>query len=343
MAIVTAHKWENGQLFLNGEVVPILFFGEDFAPWFKAKPVHNYLGAANITQTLVRVDPRDKASLKDLVELHGVPKRGVMSDITPPDHTDYNEGKAMYLNESGLYTSIMGSLKPVAKPFQRWVTSEVLPSIRKTGSYSLTQRNEDISMQLLRPWLESRLNALEGMVRASTSSAPPHGVLEITRSRSTSFSKRLLEIGTPVDDSHLATIAAEGGPLHVSVFLQDMGVRHDLIRRLMPTFSTEVGRRKLDQYNRAEGIKPPLWIAWSQGAWRLYYTEADRELFCAAFEDPLTKQNMSLLERSCQAARSDAPVVARLRSGPYRRVPRGGSNEASSESIRRFFQVRADA
>ena len=152
MAIVTSHKWENGQLLLNEEAVPILCFGENSIPWFKAKPVHNYLGAANITQTMSRVHPEDTASLKALVERHGAPKMGVMSNITPPDHTDYNEGKALYLNESGLYTVIMGSSKPIAKPFQRWVTSEVLPSIRKTGSYSIAQRSD--SSEQLKIWLE---------------------------------------------------------------------------------------------------------------------------------------------------------------------------------------------
>lgn len=165
-----------------------------------------------------------------------------------------------------------------------------------------------------------------------------HGVLEIARSSVTSFSKKLLTIGTPVDDSHLPTIAAEGGALHVSVFLRDMGVRHDLIRRLTPTFSLEVGRRKLAQHSAADPLsKPPLWIAWSQGAWRLYYTEADRELLCAVFEDPLTNQNLERLERSCQAYRPAVPAIARRRSGPYSRVLRGGSREISSGSIQQFF------
>jgi prophage antirepressor-like protein len=44
----------------------------------------------------------------------------------------------MYIiNESGLYTLIMRSDKPVAKRFRKWVTSEVRPAIRKTGSYAM--------------------------------------------------------------------------------------------------------------------------------------------------------------------------------------------------------------
>lgn len=45
------------------------------------------------------------------------------------------------ISESGLYDAILGSAKPEAKPFQKWVRSEVLPSIRKTGTYSMAPRS----------------------------------------------------------------------------------------------------------------------------------------------------------------------------------------------------------
>jgi prophage antirepressor-like protein len=48
-----------------------------------------------------------------------------------------------FVSESGLYELIMRSRKPVAKPFQKWVTKEVLPSIRKTGSYTLSEPIEE--------------------------------------------------------------------------------------------------------------------------------------------------------------------------------------------------------
>lgn len=46
------------------------------------------------------------------------------------------QGETWFINESGLYNVILRSDKPEAKPFRKWVTSEVLPSIRKTGTYS---------------------------------------------------------------------------------------------------------------------------------------------------------------------------------------------------------------
>lgn len=58
------------------------------------------------------------------------------------------EQKTTIINESGLYTVILRSDKPQAKPFRKWVTSVVLPSIRKTGSYSVQSKFADLSPQL---------------------------------------------------------------------------------------------------------------------------------------------------------------------------------------------------
>lgn len=58
-------------------------------------------------------------------------------------HLGLPEGRQMRLvSESGLYKLITRSDKPEAKPFQEWITRDVLPSVRKTGSYSLTDGNE---------------------------------------------------------------------------------------------------------------------------------------------------------------------------------------------------------
>ncbi len=51
------------------------------------------------------------------------------------------------VSESGLYSLIIRSRKPIAKPFQKWVTREVLPSIRKTGSYSISQQIPETAYQ----------------------------------------------------------------------------------------------------------------------------------------------------------------------------------------------------
>ena len=66
------------------------------------------------------------------------------------------------VNESGLYTVVLRSDKPQAKPFRKWVTLEVLPSIRKTGSYSTQSQFADLSPQLqFLIQMEIRQNKLE--------------------------------------------------------------------------------------------------------------------------------------------------------------------------------------
>lgn len=73
-------------------------------------------------------------------------------------NTPYGEQKMVIINESGLYSLILRSRKPQAKAFKRWVTHEVLPAIRRTGSYSVN-RNEQADT------LADRLTLLEEEVR----------------------------------------------------------------------------------------------------------------------------------------------------------------------------------
>lgn len=60
-----------------------------------------------------------------------------------------------FINESGLYSLIMSSKKPEAKTFKRWVTSEVLPSIRKTGSYNVQKQVPQTYLEALKALVAS--------------------------------------------------------------------------------------------------------------------------------------------------------------------------------------------
>ena len=82
-------------------------------PWWIATDVGAAIGHTNITMLLKRVDEDEKA-------LNSIYPGGV---------------DAWFINESGLYNLVLGSRKPEAKNFKRWVTHEVLPAIRKTGKY----------------------------------------------------------------------------------------------------------------------------------------------------------------------------------------------------------------
>ena len=113
----------------------------DGIPYFVGKDVAEALGYKD-TRHAIRdhVDPEDKRSVSNLDE----------GRITPPSNGGYGD-TAILINESGVYSLIFGSKLPTAKQFKHWVTSEVLPSIRKTGMY-------------VSPELVSRCEALERKV-----------------------------------------------------------------------------------------------------------------------------------------------------------------------------------
>ena len=94
-------------------------------PWFVAKDACDCLAIADASQACQNLDDDEK--------------QVVTREF---DSLLFRESKAQamtLISESGLYTLIMRSNKPEAKVFRKWVTSEVLPSIRKTGSYSVEQ------------------------------------------------------------------------------------------------------------------------------------------------------------------------------------------------------------
>ncbi|MFR1598902.1 MAG: Bro-N domain-containing protein [Coprobacillus cateniformis] len=108
---------EELQIFNNkefGEVRSLVINNE---PWFVGKDVAEALGYKNSKNAVpTHVDEEDKLSTQ--IEYTGQ-KRNVT-----------------VINESGLYSLILSSKLPNAKKFKRWVTSEVLPTLRKTGSYT---------------------------------------------------------------------------------------------------------------------------------------------------------------------------------------------------------------
>ena len=129
-------SFQNKTLVLNGVQIPFIHFikGRDEI-WMPAKPVMKTTGEANITHIMDRVFTDDKMVFEKLIELKGLPLEGCYGFVTPPNPEDYNEKKAIWVNESGFYAMVLGSRKPHCVAFQRWVLHEVLPSIRRHGSY----------------------------------------------------------------------------------------------------------------------------------------------------------------------------------------------------------------
>lgn len=95
---------------------------QDGSPWWVLKDVCDVLGLGTPARVAERLD-EDEVSLTHLTDSLG------------------RQQNTTIINESGLYSVILRSDKPEAKPFRKWVTSEVLPSIRKTGQYVTPEAN----------------------------------------------------------------------------------------------------------------------------------------------------------------------------------------------------------
>lgn len=124
-----AHKKLHGELTLDMENLAqdvqlfryrqreLRVYDIEGVPWWVLADVCKVLGIAAPSRAAARLDPDEK---------------GVRQT-----HTLGGPQKMTVINESGLYSVILRSDKPEAKPFKRWVTHEVLPAIRRTGSYGL--------------------------------------------------------------------------------------------------------------------------------------------------------------------------------------------------------------
>lgn len=121
-SISSIEIFENSEF---GEIKTIAINGE---PWFVGKEIASILGYSNTNDAVIKhVDEDDKQVVQ-------------LSDIQDPRETlppHMKGSKVVIINESGLYSLIMGSELESSKRFKRWVTSEVLPSIRKTGRYEI--------------------------------------------------------------------------------------------------------------------------------------------------------------------------------------------------------------
>ncbi|MFP7313753.1 BRO family protein [Bacillus safensis] len=150
----------------NQEVRTVI---QDGQPWFVAKDVAEILGYANTKDAISsHVDEEDKTIIQ----------RSEMTTFEIP-----NRGLTV-INESGLYSLILSSKMPDAKKFKRWVTSEILPTIRQTGQYGepkvLTER-------------EGQIQSLELLLDNLKRSAEMEQQINI-------HEKKILELNTKVDE-----------------------------------------------------------------------------------------------------------------------------------------------
>lgn len=137
------------KIFENPEFGKVRVVDQNGDPWFTAKDVCDCLGLGNISEALRGLDEDERITLSNP---DGNPRAGIPHQMN-------------MVSESGLYSLILRSRKPEAKAFKRWVTHDILPSIRKTGGYgSLAIPNFSNPAEAARAWAaeyEAKQKAIE--------------------------------------------------------------------------------------------------------------------------------------------------------------------------------------
>ena len=159
-------------------------------PWFVGKDVTDILGYKNSRDTLAkRVDTEDKG-VANCDTLRG-----------PQEMT--------VINESGLYSLILSSKKPEAKRFKRWITSEVIPSIRKHGMYATPET------------VESILNDPDNMIRILTAYSDEKKANAALREEVAIKEQQLLELKPKL--TYYDTVLNSKDPINITVIAKDYG------------------------------------------------------------------------------------------------------------------------
>ena len=135
------------QVFSNAEFGSVRSITVNGEPYFVGKDVAEILGYGNTRDALIaHVDEEDRTVIqKSEIPTLDIPNRGLT-----------------VINESGLYSLILSSRLPSAKRFKRWVTSEVLPAIRKHGVFALDDivNNTDALIEALQAFKAERLKRM---------------------------------------------------------------------------------------------------------------------------------------------------------------------------------------
>lgn len=198
------------QLFHNdefGEVRTVIIDGE---PWFFSKDVTTVLGYSNTRDAISRhVDAEDKGVVK---------------------HDTLGGAQNMsIINESGVYSLILSSKLPNAKSFKRWVTSEILPTLRKTGVYVL---NDDALIQYIAPnadlqtlaYLHTALGTIHELNRQLEEAKPK-----------VAFADQVADSNTLIDMNAMAKLVAHNGfPIGRNRLFKWLRYKHILMASNIP-------------------------------------------------------------------------------------------------------------
>jgi prophage antirepressor-like protein len=189
-------------------------------PWFQAKPIVVHLGhsPSHMRMVVGKLPAKHRTSLGELLE---VEQAGCST-------LGHHECIAVYLSEAGLFELLCKSEMPAARPFQDWVFEQVLPTIRRAGSFSLA-----------RPNVEREIAALRAAVEQLQVT---HSALEVSRGGGGDRAEQrwLLEHGRDAS-AEVDTFLAQS-PTDLAAYLESClpAEQHWVIRHIKGEFAREV-------------------------------------------------------------------------------------------------------
>jgi prophage antirepressor-like protein len=174
---------------------------KDGEPWFVAKDVCLILGLNDPSRAVNGHTERGETGLDE-------DEKG-----TPVVHTPGGKQRMLCINESGLYSLIFKSIKPEAKVFRKWVTSEVLPAIRKNGSYSTKPLSRaDLARMVLQQEEEKKdLRECVDLIKPNVEYGSPgkNGVPRLGLRRSTYVAQAVRSLESAKLHQHIAKLQLE--------------------------------------------------------------------------------------------------------------------------------------
>ena len=191
----------------------------DGEPWFVAKDICDILDISQYRDAISTLDEDERASV--VVDTLGGPQN--MSAV----------------NESGLYTLVFKSRKPEAKAFRKWVTSEVLPAIRKTGQYKAATANMTSNEFVSREFAALRSMAITAGLEGNAATVSANNAM--VRIHSVSPLKLLqIELKNPdqqffLTPTQIAQRLGFSGPREVNKLLAHEGFQSNINGTWVPT------------------------------------------------------------------------------------------------------------
>ena len=154
--------YQSFKTFSNNEFGEIRTLNINNEPWFVGKDVVETLGY-DLTTNRYGFYVNKFVECEDRLECNSQSSFGI-------DYKELGQRGGLLINESGLYDLIFNSKLPSAKKFKRWVTSEVLPSIRKTGGYIPTNEEDDDATIMAKALMvaQKTINKKDELLKAKT-------------------------------------------------------------------------------------------------------------------------------------------------------------------------------